>query len=80
MGKNSTAQRLENIVQGNQVLITNCIPGRIFQSQGRDQNHLTNSASHGAIGSSAEASGLERNRPNPAICHNAVDRTGTNVQ
>ena len=79
MGKKCTAQRLENVVQENQLLITNCIPGRISQSQGRDQNHLTNSASHGAIGSSAEASGLERNRPNPAICHNAVDSTGTNV-
>ena len=45
---------------------------------GRDQNHLTNSASHGATGSSAEASGLERNRHNPAICQNAADSRGSN--
>ena len=78
MGKKCTAQRLENVVQENQLLITNCIPGRISQSQGRDQNHLTNSASHRAVGSSAEASGLERNRRNPAICQNVAHSTGTN--
>ena len=78
MGKKCTAQRLENVVQENQVLITNRIPGRISTSHGRDQNHLANSASHGAIGSSTEGSGLEGNRHNPAICENVADSTGTN--
>ena len=34
---------------------------------------MTNSASHGAIGSSGGTSELDRNRPNPAICHNTAD-------
>ena len=78
INKKCAAQSLQNVVQENQLLITNCIQGRISQSQGRDQNYLTNSASHRAIGSSAEASGLERNRHNPAICQNVADCTGTN--
>ena len=85
MGKKSTAQRLENVVQENNMCLrnSNSILDRISSSQGGTQHPLTNSANNEidnnnntAFSSSAGIADLHSNRSNLAICDAVTDPVG----